>query len=102
MLLTEVMLVVLWWCAQDKSNLERQLKQLNSKSTLLEKNLEKKDAQVNRPHTCWQQPQVFHVGWWDWERTSVVLSALHAAGLQLGVRKGSHHRLTPALCSHVC
>jgi hypothetical protein len=32
--------------AQDKANLERQLKQLNSKSTLLEKNLEKKDAQV--------------------------------------------------------
>lgn len=31
---------------QDKANLERQLKQLNSKSTLLEKNLEKKDAQV--------------------------------------------------------
>jgi hypothetical protein len=33
--------------AQDKANLERQLKQLNSKSTLLEKNLEKKDAQVS-------------------------------------------------------
>jgi hypothetical protein len=31
---------------QDKANLERQLKQLNSKSSLLEKNLEKKDAQV--------------------------------------------------------
>jgi hypothetical protein len=34
-------------CSQDKANLERQLKQLNSKSTLLEKNLEKKDAQVS-------------------------------------------------------
>lgn len=33
--------------SQDKANLERQLKQLNSKSTLLEKNLEKKDAQVS-------------------------------------------------------
>jgi hypothetical protein len=32
---------------QDKANLDRQLKQLNSKSTLLEKTLEKKDTQVN-------------------------------------------------------
>lgn len=34
------------YCQQEKANLERQLKQLNSKSNLLEKNLEKKDAQV--------------------------------------------------------
>jgi hypothetical protein len=31
---------------QDKANLERQLKQINSRSSMLEKNLEKKDAQV--------------------------------------------------------
>lgn len=35
-----------WRWPQDKANLERQLKQLNSRSSLLEKNLEKKDAQV--------------------------------------------------------
>lgn len=33
---------------QDKANLERQLKQLNSRSSMLEKNLEKKDMQVGR------------------------------------------------------
>jgi hypothetical protein len=44
-------------CSQDKSNLERQLKQLNSKSTLLEKNLEKKDAQVT---SCW--PAIHQTG----------------------------------------
>lgn len=33
-------------CLQDKANLERQLKQLNSRSSMLEKNLEKKDSQV--------------------------------------------------------
>lgn len=32
---------------QDKANLERQLKQLNSRSSMLEKNLEKKDLQVS-------------------------------------------------------
>lgn len=31
---------------QDKANVERQLKQLNSRSSMLEKNLEKKDMQV--------------------------------------------------------
>lgn len=33
---------------QDKANLERQLKQQNMRSTMLEKNLERKDAQAEK------------------------------------------------------
>lgn len=40
------MLIAALLLLQDKANLERQLKQLNSRSSMLEKNLEKKDTQV--------------------------------------------------------
>lgn len=47
---------------QEKANLERQLKQLNSKSTLLEKNLEKKEVQVGgfKQHIAYSRHWVMH------------------------------------------
>jgi hypothetical protein len=47
-------------CLQDKANLERQLKQLNSRSSLLEKNLEKKDAQVCTSCHLFRLPAAFN------------------------------------------